>query len=1825
MTIFHGVLLSTKDDEPVAQYLVRFNLTSIVTASNNGKKRETLSVPMSTSARSGTDGRFQTIDIAGELRGPVEIIVSAPNGVEVRRQRLSLDKAQKELNLRIKVIPPVSVAPSDDPRLGQRLRLNGHVIDERGRTVPAHLPVVIWGVDQPETGTEPAERPLLVTETQANGLFSDEWPTQILERAFGRVAGGPPSPIPLDENRRLVRQILLVINLDDIKDSTQAADSDCNCDIVPRRAPEQADLTSNPGAFSQDMTGGCVDLTMPNRALEEFSYFTVVRTSEPTVKGVTLGVRRPIPRDLLVDLLGVSVASMVLERFDPAAVRLPTANLRLDVRTARSLVRQDRPPSLAEIERAAWLSEVAETKEQIDAGVRQSSGQVELDASHPIDWDDTPTIHLATGLAHGHILRYREVWRADGYSLGDLLYSLPLAPMQRRQIAVVDWDRRSDSEREEQLEFEEEIDALLSRDRDIQEIVGSELHEETSAGSSNTTWGAAGGIGAGFITGGFGIFGGVAGGGSGSDTESWQNSSRQFSADSLQRLRDRVSQRSSSVRSERSTVVQTVSQGETLRAETEVVANYNHCHAITIEYFEVLRHFLVTHELADVQECLFVPLPLSEFDRGKALRWREPLSRYLKDRKLRPAFTAIERIADHWVGWDFPEARYSEEAPKLLEGELRISFLLPRPRDDEDGKYQVDAWRQYSAWLPVDALELFTARMNERAARERDLVFRQEVAPEIAKNLVQNLHFAYVSTDGGETEIPMDATLVSRYHESEPLYVSLNPAGNLPNVPREDIAHFKIWFEGSPLPPDAQVIVHSGRVRYRTEHLVALLFHNDRILDDLREGDPVVISTPVSRAELRNPRKEDYDLADRLVEHLNKHLEFYHQAIWLSLDPQRRYMLLDAVLMPGLDGRSVASVCVNEVIGTAGNSLILPVAPGQRLDPLLKTVDEQGNVIKLENAYTAPPAPPLRVSVPTRGVYAEAIAGECNSCEQIDDSRYWRWTTEGQLALPGIETVSTGSRATEEPDLTPTELPKPLVSIQNAPQLPDPFGLSAAFQLLSKPELFRDITGLEGTQRNARAAFDAAISAASAVGDEAFKLARQNELARNAERMLNRINQAQKDDLLSPDVAQELANSTLRGFTGEGQADAEQPTKDETVGKVLDQSAQARSADIKVSTPNETVEVSFEDDEPVVGGAVVTGILDIGPDKDKIAYIDQDIVQEDVSRVAGGALRRTETRINDFAVLEAVKGTGYVSSLKAFKFIRPNPADTSKIQLLRRLRIVYPAVAGSPDKVAGKGVLPVVVLVHGNHNVLKKNGTEIFNHQGYHYLQEVLAQNNIVSISVDTNIANIFDSLTIMRAEMILGALDALSAMNDNKASPLHKRLDFKKVMLFGHSRGGDAVIHAAILNAARTPPKQKYGIQAVCSLSPSDYTGTLESSQVLSLDATITPFLSVIYGALDGDMAGYEGAKAFGGTGFRHYDRASCNKSMIFIDRCNHNRFNREWTEDDDGMVPEDLPKLLPRTDHEQLLKEFVGGLALWKLLDKTAQRGLFDGSIPNKKGAGISLQWSFGSDVKTLDEMEDPLAPDIGTRTRANSSILKLPDVIVGGQALASATNHTTGVLVVQPNVGPALPAEVLDLPPDAQDWSSFDMLTFRVGAVYDLNSEATINAGPLPEFSISIIDTAGGRSTFQSTALATVTAPRRPVFHIALNQIAEIVSSSADDPTKIVTKSPHGLTSGAEIVIKRHAGSTPSIDGVHKITVISPTSFTIPVKVTSGGSRGAIMVRENCTALRLETMQVDFAQIRLDPNGVNLASVRQLQITPPPGFPKEMFFDSLQLIRM
>jgi hypothetical protein len=420
----------------------------------------------------------------------------------------------------------------------------------------------------------------------------------------------------------------------------------------------------------------------------------------------------------------------------------------------------------------------------------------------------------------------------------------------------------------------------------------------------------------------------------------------------------------------------------------------------------------------------------------------------------------------------------------------------------------------------------------------------------------------------------LDPTLVSKYAENVPLYVSLRRrAGSaMPNVRREDVQAF-VLRATHPLPPYSRVLVHSGAARYRTAHLDYTLFREPGISNDLVVGDPVVVSTPLDKQELRNPRQEDLEAARKLITHVNEHLEHYHKAIWRMMDPERRFMLLDGYLAPNAGGRSVASVVENRLIGIVGNSLVMPVARGFHLDPTYNQ-DIEKPLDLLHHYAPTTPIPPTRISVPTRGVFAEAVMGSCNSCEEKDDTRFWRFE---ESPCPGeptpIQPVSTDTRRAEPPDMTAKDLPAPIINLQNAPALPDPTGLGAALQLLGTPNLFRDITGLEGNQRNALAAFTASLDAAKSFAGEASKLAMQKALSKDSDKNIKAIKQAKEAGLLTEQQANSLTESALRGQIGDKRKPDKPLTDEAEVKDLLKSAAGSDSADVALTSGDQTVAV----------------------------------------------------------------------------------------------------------------------------------------------------------------------------------------------------------------------------------------------------------------------------------------------------------------------------------------------------------------------------------------------------------------------------------------------------------------------------------------------------------------------------------------------------------------------------------------------------------------------------------------------------------------------------
>jgi Papain-like cysteine protease AvrRpt2/N-acetylmuramoyl-L-alanine amidase len=649
-------------------------------------------------------------------------------------------------------------------------------------------------------------------------------------------------------------------------------------------------------------------------------------------------------------------------------------------------------------------------------------------------------------------------------------------------------------------------------------------------------------------------------------------------------------------------VIQTVAQGERFEVSSESVANYNHCHAVTLEYWEVLKNLKVRQRFVEARECLFVPLLMSRFDLDKVLRWRQSLEPALLDPQLRGGFDAANRVKSRWAESNFPTGTFASERILNASGAFKIRFTLRRPADklvevdDTDhpivaggvlvgyAKKKVEEieeanWASLQPFLGTTTPREFYDQYLRNAA-SKDEAFHRQLGQKIAEAFVASLRFTVADETGNQiAAMNFDATLTSRYRREGVLNVTVRFAGPT-SFGRDKISYLKIRAgQGNVLPDNSTVVIESGFIRYKSPHLEGFLCNFSEINDDLGASDSATLYAGPTAEELRDPRRDDVALLNRLLGHLNDNLEPCHRAIWMQLPPDRLWLLLDGIVMaPGSKGagRSLASLVENELIGIVGNSLVFPVARGLNLDPNFSLKES------LSDYYRVSETEPISISIPTKGVYAEAMMGKCNACEKIDETRFWRWEESPIPDSPtAIQPIDTGSRRAEPPSLQPAPLPAPVLNIQNAPAAPDPTGLAATLGLLGKPDLFKDVTGLTQNQLNALESLKTSFDATKTFAQEAAKLETQKTMERRLDRALTAIN---SDPNLDAKQKAELTEKALNAYMGGGAAttDAAAAKRDDQtqadISKHLDRVNKSASGEVSVSKPDGTqVSTKFND------------------------------------------------------------------------------------------------------------------------------------------------------------------------------------------------------------------------------------------------------------------------------------------------------------------------------------------------------------------------------------------------------------------------------------------------------------------------------------------------------------------------------------------------------------------------------------------------------------------------------------------------------------------------
>ncbi|MCS5490196.1 poly(ethylene terephthalate) hydrolase family protein [Algoriphagus limi] len=270
-------------------------------------------------------------------------------------------------------------------------------------------------------------------------------------------------------------------------------------------------------------------------------------------------------------------------------------------------------------------------------------------------------------------------------------------------------------------------------------------------------------------------------------------------------------------------------------------------------------------------------------------------------------------------------------------------------------------------------------------------------------------------------------------------------------------------------------------------------------------------------------------------------------------------------------------------------------------------------------------------------------------------------------------------------------------------------------------------------------------------------------------------------------------------------------------------------------------------------------------------------------------------------------------------------------------------INGRVWKPKGKGPFPLVLIVHGNHPM------QDFSDPGYAYLGELLASRGIILVSVDENFINgswsdIPDGLekeNDARAWLLLEHLKQWKAWNEDPQHELSGQIAMDKLALIGHSRGGEAVGHAAMLNQldfypddASIPLGYHFDIQSVIAIAPVD--GQYKPGNSLTKIENVS-YLG-IHGAQDSDVESFDAAKQFERISFT--DSAYHFKAGIYIAGANHGQFNTSWGDNDvlatfSGILNKN--QLMDAADQEQIAKVYISAFLETTLLKKRDYLPLF------------------------------------------------------------------------------------------------------------------------------------------------------------------------------------------------------------------------------------------------------------------------------------------------
>ncbi|MGH9406857.1 MAG: hypothetical protein ACRD3D_13600 [Terriglobia bacterium] len=670
-----------------------------------------------------------------------------------------------------------------------------------------------------------------------------------------------------------------------------------------------------------------------------------------------------------------------------------------------------------------------------------------VDGSNPPTVGVTESVPMAGTLGLGYVLRVAQLWSPKGYALGDLVYSLPLAPGEQEEVAIFERTDTASVRESELLSDQEQQTLFQTSDASSEATFTSAFNEMTQGGSQFQTDASSSSWGASIII----ASGGGGSSSSGGNSSEWMSGQRDQVQQAAEDSHSAVARQAAARRDTFRTSMRLASATESESVTTKTITNHNHTRALTLQYWEVLRLFNITTDIEGAELCCLVPL--------EVVRFLPPGQVLLLDTKHLP--TGRDAVLNRYA----LVLKHADVLARSLPREFQYGLTLLRQfASDPTADVQTAAsaaedvinFSLSGTFLPFE--QIYVSAVTRRGTRLGPVRLAGQIdpIPDVHTDLKNSfptrdalLGYLRSRRDGG--------SILGLFHIGGQNY---SLAGNLaipPSLARNDIIGFELTRNFQPLDYDlvnqqVQTAVFLGITLQITSdtQLVSSTIHfspqdleselGGPILgnftasllaisgggagpdpketyanDDLSGVELPPATYPVPAVQLTPVLKYSQLLEiEKMLQHVVRNTIVYSKAVWWSLTPEERAIMLEGytigVPTGGITDESqmvpLLNCVQNTVLGFYGNSMIMPfIIPASVAESMNITSSQvQQMLTQFHKAAFDPPE--STIALPTRGVLGEAVLGHCSSAEKIDLTRFWNWQDSPADTAPQISPVT---------------------------------------------------------------------------------------------------------------------------------------------------------------------------------------------------------------------------------------------------------------------------------------------------------------------------------------------------------------------------------------------------------------------------------------------------------------------------------------------------------------------------------------------------------------------------------------------------------------------------------------------------------------------------------------------------------------------------------------------------------------------------------------------------------------------------------------------------